>query len=96
MSRHLKVIFLAFVFSIILYVSYVNEYLDYLKSFKNNNPGAKCTVVHLENIVTASLTPKANGKHIFFIETRQPENILMSLGSRQACSIESAGKIILH
>jgi hypothetical protein len=47
---------------------------------------------YLENLFKANHKPKYNGKSIFFLETHTDKNESVSLTSRQACSVESAGR----
>lgn len=58
-------------------------------SHSRNNEG----IVMLENILTSKKQPSKDGTSIFFIESKVKENKSLSLKAREACSVESAGKI---
>jgi hypothetical protein len=45
------------------------------------------------DIKSARIQPRSDGGNIFFLETREPVQKTANLTRRQACAIESAGKL---
>lgn len=46
----------------------------------------------LENVLHATYKPRTDRNSIFFIESRKREDKVITLNSRQACSVEAAGE----
>lgn len=73
----------------------MDEVMNCLVTYRTENPkfsdGDSKT---LEVIFKAKHKPKYNGKSIFFLETHINTNKTISLSPRQACSVESAGKLM--
>lgn len=46
----------------------------------------------MENILHAAYQPRTDGNSIFFIESHKRDDKVVTLTSRQACSVEAAGE----
>lgn len=76
----------------------MNDVMSCLVKYKEMNLNFKSIDPRtLEMIFQAKHKPHYNGKSIFFLETHidaNSKNKVVSLSTRQACSVEAAGKMI--
>jgi hypothetical protein len=70
----------------------MDNVMSCIVKYKENSNNLKNDSRTLDMIFKAKHKPQYNGKSIFFLETHLNKNKVVSLETRQACSVEAAGK----